>query len=176
MIRDIPAQDIFVGNTKSNFRQIAEDYAKKTKQKMQDIRSREIRSQSFVMAKVKLQIKNYRTSVSQEIFLQFVYQDKILAFLRLSLPIAKANPVISELDGAAMIREIHVYGQSLEIGQKENEKAQHFGFGTKLINKAASLSKKAGFSRLAVISAVGTRQYYRKRNFTDGELYQFLQL
>jgi elongator complex protein 3 len=176
MIRDIPSQDIVVGNTKSNFRQIAEQHAIKTNQKMQDIRSREIRSQSFEMDEVKLQIKNYKTSVSQEKFLQFTYQDKILAFLRLSLPLEKKNQVIDELDGAAMIREIHVYGRSLAIGQKEGEDAQHFGFGKKLIAKAAALSKKVGYSKLAVISAIGTKEYYRKRGFTDGELYQFLDL
>jgi elongator complex protein 3 len=177
MIRDIPSQDIVVGNTKSNFRQIAEQYAIKTKQKMQDIRSREIRSSNFEMDGVKLKIKNYKTSISNEKFLQFVYQDKILAFLRLSLPLLPENQVSSELSGAAMIREIHVYGRSLAIGQKEHDdKAQHFGFGKKLISRAATISKKAGFSKLAVISAIGTKEYYRKRGFTDGELYQFLEL
>ncbi len=177
MIRDIPSQDIVVGNTKSNFRQIAEEHIKKTKQKMQDIRSREIRSQPFEMAKVKLKIKTYVTSVSQEKFIQFVYQDKILAFLRLSLPSKQVKPISEELTNAAMIREIHVYGRSLAIGQKQqDDKAQHFGFGKKLIAKAAALSKKAGFQKLAVISAIGTREYYRHRGFSDGELYQFLKL
>lgn len=176
MIRDIPSQDIVVGNTKSNFRQIAENYVKDQKQKMQDIRSREIRSSVFDPQEVKLKIKNYKTSVSQEKFLQFVYGDKILAFLRLSLPLEKKNQVMAELDGVAMIREIHVYGRSLSIGQKGEEKAQHFGFGKKLILKAAALSKKVGYKKLAVISAIGTKEYYRKRGFKDGELYQFLEL
>jgi len=176
MIRDIPAQEIVVGNTKSNFRQIAETYIKQTKQKVQEIRSREIRSATFDPTKVKLKITNYKTSVSQEKFLQFVYDDKILAFLRLSLPTVKKNAVIEELDGAAMIREIHVYGRSLSIGQKSDKKAQHFGFGKKLILKAAVLSKKAGYKKLAVISAIGTKEYYRQRGFSDGTLYQFLKI
>jgi elongator complex protein 3 len=177
MIRDIPSQDIVVGNTKSNFRQIAEQHAIKTHQRMQDIRSREIRSQNFEMSEVKLKVKNYKTSVSNEKFLQFVYQDKILAFLRLSLPLSLVNQVSNELSGAAMIREIHVYGRSLSIGQKDHDdKAQHFGFGKKLIARAAAIGKKAGFSKLAVISAIGTKEYYRKRGFTDGELYQLLEV
>lgn len=176
MIRDIPAQDIVVGNTKSNFRQIAAEYNQKNQQKMQDIRAREIRTQSFEGSEVKLQVKSYQTSVSQERFLQFTYQDKILAFLRLSLPLIGKNAVSKELDNVAMIREIHVYGRSLAIGQKSAEKAQHYGFGKQLIVKAAQISKKAGFSSMAVISAIGTREYYRKRGFTDGELYQFLAL
>jgi len=176
MIRDIPSQEIVVGNTKSNFRQIAETYVNKTKQKMQDIRSREIRSAVFNPKEVKLKVKNYKTSVSQEKFLQFVYGEKILAFLRLSLPLQKENQVMEELNNTAMIREIHVYGRSLSIGQKGEEKAQHFGFGKKLIRKAVTLSKKAGYKKLAVISAIGTREYYRKRGFKDGRLYQFLEL
>lgn len=176
MIRDIPSQDIVVGNKKSNFRQIAEAQVKKDQGAMKDIRAREIRAQKFELADVKLKTSSYQTSVSQEKFLQFTYQDKILAFLRLSLPKAARNEVSAELSGAAMIREIHVYGRSLAIGQKDSDKAQHFGFGKKLIAKAAAISRKAGFRQLAVISAIGTREYYRQRGFSDGELYQFLDL
>ena len=176
MIRDIPSQDIVVGNKKSNFRQIAEAHVKTTSQKMQDIRAREIRNQKFEAKEIKLKIKSYQTQVSTEKFLQFVYQDKILAFLRLSLPKAKRNEVFTELDGAAMIREIHVYGRSLGIGQKPSEKAQHFGFGRRLIAKAATIGRQHKFQKLAVISAIGTKEYYRQRGFSDGELYQFLTL
>lgn len=176
MIRDIPSQDIVVGNKKSNFRQIAEAHVQASKQKMQDIRAREIRGQKFEPEEIKLKIKSYQTQVSTEKFLQFVYQDKILAFLRLSLPKNKSNEVFDELCEAAMIREIHVYGRSLGLGQKNQEKAQHFGFGRRLIAKAAALSRQQNFKRLAVISAIGTKEYYRKAGFEDGELYQFLAL
>lgn len=176
MIRDIPSQDIVVGNKKSNFRQIAEAHVKASEQKMQDIRAREIRNQKFEAKEIKLKIKSYQTQVSTEKFLQFVYQDKILAFLRLSLPKNKNNEVFDELSGVAMIREIHVYGRSLGLGEKPSEKAQHFGFGRRLIAKAAAISHQRGFKSLAVISAIGTKEYYRKAGFRDGELYQFLSL
>ncbi len=176
MIRDIPSQDIVVGNKKSNFRQIAEAHVKATDQKMQDIRAREIRGQKFVEKDIRLKITTYQTAVSQEKFLQFVYQDKILAFLRLSLPKRGITPIIQELADAAIIREIHVYGRSLGIGQKEKEQAQHFGFGGQLIAKAVKICQAKSFQKLAVISAIGTREYYRQRGFSDGELYQFLEL
>lgn len=176
MIRDIPSQDIVVGNKKSNFRQIAEAHVKQSKQPMHDIRAREIRNQQFDAQAIKLKVKSYQTQVGTEKFLQFVYQDKILAFLRLSLPKQSKNEVFTELDNTAMIREIHVYGRSLGIGQKETNKAQHFGFGSKLIAKAKTIAKHHNFSKLAVISAIGTREYYRQRGFKDGELYQFLAL
>jgi len=68
---------------------------------------------------------------------------------------------IAELTDAAIIREVHVYGPVVEIGVKVNRTAQHSGLGTKLI-KAANFDTRAGYRRFAVISAIGTREYYRK--------------
>jgi len=86
------------------------------------------------------------------------------------------HPFISELNNSAIIREIHVYGEVTKIGKKSSKKAQHHGFGTKLIKKAQQISKKQGFTNLAVISAIGTREYYQNRGFTQGFLYQHLEL
>jgi elongator complex protein 3 len=176
MIRDIPSQDIVVGNTKSNFRQIAQDNANQQSLLMRDIRSREIRGGIFDIKQVKLRVKNYQTQIGGEKFIQFVFEDKILAFLRLSLPKNDTQFPFSKLKNAAMIREIHVYGRSLGIGASQDEAAQHFGFGRRLIERAAKIAKKHGYGKLAVISAIGTKEYYRKRGFSDGELYQFLSL
>jgi elongator complex protein 3 len=66
---------------------------------------------------------------------------------------------------------VHVYGPALEIGEEDEGKAQHAGLGTALIERAAEIAREAGFSRLAVIAATGTREYYRARGFELGELY-----
>jgi elongator complex protein 3 len=50
------------------------------------------------------------------------------------------------------------------------------GLGTKLIAQAKELSKEAGFKKLNVISAIGTKEYYRKKGFSDGQLYQYMEL
>ena len=71
-----------------------------------------------------------------------------------------------------MIREVHVYGQAVAIGEAEDGRAQHSGLGTRLIERAAEIASEHGYARLAVIAAVGTREYYRKRGFSDGALYQ----
>ena len=71
-----------------------------------------------------------------------------------------------------MIREIHVYGQSINIGDSASGRAQHSGMGTSLIERAVEIATEQGYERLAVISAIGTRDYYRKRGFADGALYQ----
>ena len=105
--------------------------------------------------------------------------DRLAGYLRLSLP---DNPVGSQnsllpqsmfgdLEGAALVREVHVYGQSLAVGTEQPGAAQHSGLGKKLLEQAAKTAKKAGFHKLAVIAAVGTRLYYKKRGFKLGELY-----
>jgi elongator complex protein 3 len=68
---------------------------------------------------------------------------------------------------------VHVYGQSLALGEEQPGRAQHSGLGTQLIERATEIAGERGYQRLAVISAVGTRAYYRKRGFSDGTLYQF---
>lgn len=159
MIRDFSSADIVIGNKQSNLRQIVEA---KLQKNIQEIRSREIRNQ--LAGKLKLTIITYKTGIGQEKFLQFVTSNnQICAFLRLSLPDKKST---------AMIRELHVYGQSLEIGAKG--KSQHLGLGSRLLKKAIKLA--VGYQQLSVISAVGTREYYRRLGFVDGALYQNLML
>jgi len=76
-----------------------------------------------------------------------------------------------DLAGAALIREVHVYGQALAVGAEAEGAAQHIGLGTALLERASDLARAAGFKHLAVIAAVGTRRYYEARGFKRGELY-----
>jgi len=172
VVRDIPSTDIVTGNKTTNFRQLAESFLSSQGKSSQDIRAREIRSTKFDSARTLIEEINYQTSVGQEIFIQVVNQNKIIGFLRLSLP--HEATFVDELKDSAVIREIHIYGQAQDIGKTELDKAQHFGFGTQLIERAKILAAQAGFKKLAVISAIGTREYYRKKGFSDGELYQHL--
>jgi elongator complex protein 3 len=101
----------------------------------------------------------------------------LAGYLRLSLP----NPGESGLDmvdlkNAALIREVHVYGQSLAVGAEQTGAAQHIGLGTTLLKKAEEIAHSKGYSRLAVIAAIGTRRYYEARGFERGELYMYREL
>jgi elongator complex protein 3 len=79
--------------------------------------------------------------------------------------------VLPEIAGAAMIRELHVYGPALGIGKASAGEAQHRGLGRRLVAEAMRRARAAGYQRLAVISAIGTRTYYERLGFTRGELY-----
>ncbi len=99
-------------------------------------------------------------------------EDKIAGFLRLSIPLPNGpDPKLDDLVNAAVIREVHIYGQSLPIGSEEDGAAQHIGLGKNLIRLAEEIARDKGFSWLAVISAVGTREYYRHIGFQQGVLY-----
>ncbi len=171
VIRDIPSTDIVVGNQMTNFRQIVENELTQHGERSPDIRAREVRFKSIEAAGLHLDELCYTSSCSDEVFLQFITADRSIAgFLRLSLP--KEAPITDELADAAMIREVHVYGQSVEIGDAASGRTQHAGLGTQLIERAAAIAHEHGYQHLAVISAIGTREYYRKRGFEDGRLYQ----
>ena len=94
-------------------------------------------------------------------------------FLRLSLPKKKykRKHFLKEIEGCSLIREVHVYGKVLGIKDRSSGESQHLGLGKKLIGIAEEISKDYGFEKISVISAIGTREYYRKRGFSDGELY-----
>ncbi len=169
MIRDISTTDIIAGNKKPNLRQLVEDTLG-CEESIEEMRYREIAESEIDENELQLKDVVYETSVSTEHFLQYVTPaNKLCAFLRLSFP---KRSIIDELKDSATIREVHVYGRVARIGESSNS-AQHLGLGTKLIEKATQLSTSAGFKKLQVISAVGTKEYYRSRGFLDGELYQY---
>lgn len=171
VIRDISSDDIVEGNKKTNFRQIVEKRLEEKGLKPQDIRYREIRGDEILAEELSLKITKYKTMVSKEMFIEYVTkEDKIAGFLRLSLP--DKEPFNIELTNSSIIREVHVYGQSLEIGSQKLGKAQHMGLGTKLIQKAEKISKDKGYGKISVISSIGTRRYYERFGYVLGNLYQ----
>jgi elongator complex protein 3 len=173
IIRDIPSTDIVVGNKLTNLRELVEARLAARGERSRDIRAREVRESAIAPETLHLDALSYPTSVGREYFLQFITAERHIAgFLRLSLPERTLPALHAELEGAAIIREVHVYGQALGFGQAAAGKAQHSGLGTRLIERAAEIARAHGYARLAVISAVGTRAYYRERGFEDGQRYQ----
>ena len=177
VIRDIPAGHVVAGSTLSNLREVVERHLAATGRRSQDIRSREVRGGRVDAESLALDDLIYETRGGTEHFLSAVTPDDRLAgFLRLSLPSADARNWhdLEALDAAAIIREVHVYGpvaplQTRSAGQAGD--AQHVGVGARLIAAAEDQARAAGYARLAVISAIGTRDYYIRHGFEPDNLY-----
>ncbi len=194
VFRDIPADDIVAGVKSSNLRQLAHRRMAERGQVCRCIRCREVRDTSVTESDLHQVVHTYATLEGQEYFLSYeTSAGRLAGFLRLSLPApvqarvipqdtsaasvtAQVWEAIPELAGAAMIREVHVYGPALEIGAESGGEAQHLGLGRRLVAEARERALAAGFDRLAVISAIGTRRYYEGLGFERGDLYMIARL
>ena len=166
--REIESKDIVAGPKSGNLRQIVLQRLKQQGDRCRCIRCRETGLQRRYPPEDEVTLKRseYAASGGEEIFLSYESKDgdTILGFLRLR----KVNdPHRSELAGSAIVRELHVYGQAVRVGSKEIDMSyQHRGYGAKLLREAERISKdELGVNKIAVISAVGTRQYYRKLGY-----------
>jgi len=179
VIRDIPSTHVVEGNRRTSLRQDIHAEMKKRGVHCECVRCREVRGKTIAPESLRLDDLLYPTDSAEEHFLSFVTSDdKLAGFIRLSLPNADSPMTgLADLDtlsgtrGAALIREVHVYGQSLAVGADREGSAQHVGLGTRLLAEAEAIARGRGFRRMAVISAVGTRGYYLERGFARGELY-----
>ncbi len=173
IIRDIPSTNVVEGNKRTSLRQDVHTEMERRGTRCQCLRCRECRGQPIEKDRLKLEEFAYPAGGGEEHFLSYVTPgDRVAGFLRLYLPGGGSPDTgLADLAGAAIIREVHVYGQSLEVGAVRQGAAQHAGLGTQLILGAELIARQAGFSRLAVIAAVGTRGYYLNRGFERGELY-----
>ena len=175
VVRDIPSVNVVEGNKKTSLRQDVLKEIARRGAACHCIRCREVSGQKIDPASLRLEDLVYQAGGAEEHFLSFVTpQDKLAGFLRLSLPGAVSPRTgLADLAKAAIIREVHVFGQSLEVGETRHGAAQHAGLGTRLMEEAERIVVAGGYQRLAVISAVGTRRYYLKRGFERGELYLY---
>ena len=96
--------------------------------------------------------------------------DKLIGFIRLRLDSNPGGGFIKELSHCSLVRELHVYGHTKGIGEKtfNDKKAQHKGYGKILLSMAEVISYEHGYRKIAVLSAVGTRNYYKlKAGYTE---------
>ena len=176
IIRDIPTTNVVEGNKRANLRQIVQEHMKVEGLVCRCIRCREVRRRTVNLADFFLRRLRYDTESTIEFFLSFESGRHIAGFLRLSLPKSGVDHPIQEVADQAMIREVHIYGPALTIGEKGKGEAQHVGLGSRLIAESKRIAREAGYKRLAVISAIGTREYYDRQGFRLGKLYMSCKL
>ena len=165
IMREIPPDYLIAGIKRIDLRRDMDISLKKEKAKIDEIRFREIgfavRDNLKINKTLKLKITNYKASKGNECFLEFINKDNILfGLLRLRI-----NNKTKNKDKTAIIREVHVYGQALLIGEKGKGFGQHLGLGKQLIKKAEEIVKKENIKELKIISGIGAREYYKKLGY-----------
>jgi elongator complex protein 3 len=170
MYRDIPAPTILGGSKISNLRQLVEGRMQERGIRCRCIRCREIKNEQVKFSELTLNVKPLEISQGQEFFITFddLKRDKICSLLRLrfsSYSLQGKKHFMKELEGAALVREVHTYGEQVEISEREKKASQHIGLGRQMMQKAEEISRQNGYKKIAVISGIGVREYYRKLGY-----------
>ncbi len=189
VIRDIPTMYIMGGNQNVSMRQDIDIAMNKRNIYCMDIRNREVKKRDIDPSTAVLKVREYEASGGMEYFISFETEDEkiLFGFLRLRLTynsgyeLFDGEYIFPELANCALIRELHVYGQVKKVNEKKLDSdlfntAQHMGFGTRLVNKAIEISRENGYNKIAVISGVGVKNYYRKFGFEDEQYFMTLDL
>ena len=171
--REIPLRVAVAGNKIPNLREAVEEYLRRKGMRCRCIRCREV-GHRFLrdgvrpdLDKVELVVRRYEASGGVEYFLSYedFVNDVLIAFLRLRLP---SRVLREELRNAALVRELHVYGRMIPVGESGSDEiaVQHKAFGSRLLQEAERIAREELDARkIVVISGVGVRNYYYKRGY-----------
>lgn len=146
----------------------------------QCIRCREIQLHTHQLP-ITTRITEYTSSGGREYFIEKIDAHKrCLGFIRLRFPSylydVSTPPLFKALENAAIIRELHIYGKSTPLGGQERKSAQHKGWGEELLARAEEIVRSASIPKLAVISGVGVREYYRRKGYKLQSTYMIKKL
>lgn len=172
LVRDIPGIYVDGDQYHENLRDLLHKEMKRRGLKCKCIRCREVKNQKSDVSKAIVVIYEYYSSGGKEYHLSCESPDKsiVYGFLRLRIS-ENSGSVFKELRNTALIRELHVYGNVVPVSKKNDvtTSAQHIGFGKKLLRLAETIAFSHNVNRIAVISGVGVRDYYRKQDYHDCE-------
>jgi len=170
ILRDIPAPKVVAGCKISNLREVVKKEMEKRGIFCHCIRCREVRERYDPKEKVYLFREDYDASGGKEIFLSFENKErtKLFSYLRLRVPsqiFERKKHFIPTLENSAIVREIQTLGEIVPIGIKKIA-PQHRGLGKKLVKEAEKIAKKEfSLNKIAVISGIGARDYWRKLSY-----------
>ena len=170
VIRDIPVEYVLAGVEVANLRQLLGIRMQKEGRTCQCIRCREVKGDKHVAEKLRsatLVEREYDASGGKEVFISVETPDRqtIFGFLRLRFNGPNPETPFRELWDCALIRELHVYGVLVPTTKQGSSEAQHSGIGKRLLQRAEYMAAERGYKKIAVISGVGVRNYYRKRGY-----------
>jgi elongator complex protein 3 len=169
--RDIPMPLVTSGVEHGNLRELALARVRELGLVCRDVRTREVGIKDIhhrvTPDQVELLRRDYTANGGWETFLSYEdpAQDILVGLLRLRK--CSAATFRPELQGrCSMVRELHVYGTAIPVNARDPSKFQHQGFGTLLMEEAERIARdEHGSTKLAVISGVGVRHYYRKLGY-----------
>lgn len=173
IMREIPPWFLTAGLINIDLRKDIELELREQKSKIKEIRFREIgfflrdNPNKELDIDVKIKITKYKASDGTEYFIEAVNKQDILfglARLRIENPNQDSRLNNKNKTPTAMIRELHVYGPSVNIGKK-GKYSQHLGLGKQLMKTAEDIAKKSKCNHIKVISGIGVREYYKKLNY-----------
>ncbi|MBC7120799.1 MAG: tRNA uridine(34) 5-carboxymethylaminomethyl modification radical SAM/GNAT enzyme Elp3 [Candidatus Methanosuratus sp.] len=170
--RDVPAEIIVDGVRASNLRELVEAGLSLEGGRCRCIRCREVgiaETKGFKTSGLepKIKVEAYEAGGGQEEFVSVMdtKSDLLIGFLRLRAPSEEAHR--KEVKGAAVIRELHVYGRQVPVGKRDDAGFQHHGWGTELLRRAEEIAtEKYDLKRIVVLPGAGVKGYYRKRGFS----------
>lgn len=166
--RDIPMPLVSSGVEHGNLRELALARMKDLGTQCRDVRTREVGIQEIHHKvrpfEIELIRRDYVANGGWETFLSYEdpEQDILVGLLRLrKCSEASFRPELK--GGCSIVRELHVYGSVVPVSARDPSKFQHQGFGMLLMEEAERIAREEhGSQKIAVISGVGTRNYYRK--------------
>lgn len=165
VLRDIPSRYI-VGGLKDSVRGAVKQRLKEKGVSCQCIRCREYGHrlrQGWEIGEPHLVRTDYEASGGQEIFLSLEDDGATLSgLLRLRLQDKSLRGFEKAGSKTAIIRELHIYGPEVPLGQQDQGAAQHRGLGKHLMREAERICRdEFKANGIAVLSGVGARDYYR---------------
>lgn len=175
--RDIPANLIEAGVKRSDLRELVRREMERQGLRCRCIRCREIgrrsirgqnqtKPENFVVQRTE-----YEGSEGKEFFVSIDdhASDSLIGFLRLRIPSHFASRPEIRSANTAVVRELHIYGGMVPVGDDPRRGYQHLGYGERLLTEAEEISRVTGKTKILVTSGLGTRQYYSRLGYSpDG--------
>jgi len=171
IMREIPPEYLVAGTKRIDLRKVVQEEMINKGKECKCVRCREIgiamqRGKSLDTESIRLCRIDYYASEGKEVFLSFedVKNDILIGLLRLRAP---SNQVVKEIDEkTAIVREMHIYGNSIKIGEKNKELGQHKGYGKLLLRESERIAKEEfNMDKITIISGIGVREYFYSQGY-----------